>query len=107
MPGIEIRELFAAGQKPFMDAGLGDLLVFGSGQLGHGIGLSLHEYPDLSSGSTKKLQPGMVIAIEPAISDHPMWAESKQFYIVENNVIVTEDGCEMLTTLSDELQILE
>ncbi len=106
-PGVEMRKLFAAGQKPFIDAGFGDLLVFGRGQLGHGIGLSLHEDPDISSGSTKTLQPGMTIAIEPAISDKPEWAESEQFYIVENNVIITEDGCEMLTTLSDELQIME
>jgi Xaa-Pro aminopeptidase len=105
-PGVAMSELFSAGQQPFIEAGFEDLLVLGNGQLGHGIGLSLHEYPDISSHSTKQLKPGMAIAIEPAISNKPEWAESSQFYIVENNVIITEDGCEMLTTLDDDLQIL-
>ena len=106
-PGVEMRELFAAGQQPYIDAGYGDQLVFGAGQLGHGIGLSLHEYPDIPSGSVQKLQPGMVFSVEPAISDKPKWADSTKFFIVENNVIVTHDGYELLTDLSDELAILD
>ena len=106
-PGTEMRELFAAGQQPYIDAGYGDKLVFGTGQLGHGIGLSLHEYPDISSGSTNKLKPGMVIAVEPAISDKNRWVDSSKFFIVENNVIVDNQGYELLTTLNDELVILD
>ncbi|MFA5866007.1 MAG: Xaa-Pro peptidase family protein [Phycisphaerae bacterium] len=106
-PGVEMRELFAAGQQPYIDAGYGDKLVFGGGQLGHGIGLSLHEYPDISADSAQVLQPGMVISIEPAISDKNKWANSTKFFIVENNAIVTPDGHELLTSISDELQILD
>ena len=106
-PGVEMRELFAAGQQPYIDAGYGDHLVFGAGQLGHGIGLSLHEYPDIAADSTQKLRPGMVIAVEPAICDRPVWADSTKFFIVENNAIVTPEGHERITTLCDELQILD
>ena len=102
-PGVRMRDLHAAGQRPYVEAGLGDLLVFGSGQLGHGIGLSLHEYPDISATSVETLEPGMVIAVEPAISDRPRWEDSQQFYIVENDVAVTQTGHEMLTPLTDEL----
>ena len=106
-PGVEMRELFASGQKAYFDEGAADLLVFGAGQLGHGIGLSLHESPDISSGSREKLEPGMVITVEPAISNGAVWAESDRFYIVENDLAVTADGHEMLSTLSDELQIMD
>ena len=106
-PGVRVKDLFAEAQRPFVEAGLGELLVFGAGQLGHGIGLSLHEYPDLSAASEQTIEPGMVIAIEPAISDRPRWADSEQFYIVENNLAVTGSGCENLTPLSDELVVID
>lgn len=106
-PGVRMRELHAAGQKPFRDAGLGDLLVFGGGQLGHGIGLSLHEHPDISAASEEELRPGMAIAVEPAISDRPLWRDSEQFYIVENDVIVTEDGFELISPLDDALFLID
>ncbi len=106
-PGVQMRELFAAGQQPYIDAGYGDKLVFGAGQLGHGIGLSLHEYPDISADSTQELKPGMAISVEPAISDKNKWIDSSKFVIVENNLIVTSDGHELITDLSDELAILD
>jgi Xaa-Pro aminopeptidase len=105
-PGATMRAVHAAGQRPFREHGAGDLLVFGNGQLGHGFGLTLHELPDIAATSDETLKPGMVIAVEPAIANTPDWATSQKFFIVENNVVITETGYEMLTPMSDELYIV-
>ncbi|MBI2437383.1 MAG: aminopeptidase P family protein [Lentisphaerae bacterium] len=106
-PGAKIKDVHAAGQRAFRTQGAGELLVFGGGQLGHGIGLSIHEQPDMSADSEEKLQPGMVIAVEPAITNKPRWTDSDRFFIVENNVVITEQGYELLTPMPDELWIVE
>ncbi len=58
--------------------------------LGHGIGISVHEKPSLSSGSKDILKPGMVIAVEPAVY-------LRNGARIENDYLVTEDGCKNLT----------
>lgn len=106
-PGAKVRDIFAAGQRPFRDAGLAaNMVACGMGQLGHGIGLTLHELPDMRSDSDEQLQPGMVFAVEPAVQDNTSWTTSTYFFIVEDNVAVTERGCETLTPLPRELRIV-
>ena len=106
-PGAKVKDIFAAGQKPFRDAGLGpNMVACGMGQLGHGFGLTLHELPDMRSDSDEELQPGMVFAVEPAVQDTDSWVTSTYFFIVEDNVVVTEQGCETLTPLPRELRIV-
>jgi len=61
--------------------------------LGHGIGLGVHERPRLSPGSPDILVPGMVIALEPGII---FGAEAG--IRREDVIIVTDDGCEGLTS---------
>ncbi len=73
---------------------------FGHG-LGHGIGLQVHEGPMLRPGSQVVLQPGMVITIEPGIY-LPGWGGVR----IEDDVLVTPDGCEVLTHLPRELESL-
>lgn len=58
--------------------------------LGHGLGVSVHEKPHLTSNSKDTLQEGMVIAVEPAIY-------IKNGIRIENDYLITEDGCENLT----------
>ena len=104
-PGTPMRELHAAGQRAYRENSAGNLLVFGGGQLGHGIGLTVHEPPDIAANSDKPLESGMTIAVEPAITNHGGWLQSDYFVIVENNVAVTKDGYDMLTPLNDALWI--
>jgi len=58
--------------------------------LGHGIGIEVHEKPSISASSKDVLKKDMVIAIEPAIY-------VKNGIRIENDYLITEDGCENLT----------
>jgi Xaa-Pro dipeptidase len=60
--------------------------------LGHGLGLSLHEEPFVASHTDVELEAGMVFAIEPGYK-----ADGLGFHL-EDNVIVTDDGIENMTT---------
>jgi len=65
---------------------------------GHGVGLEIHEPPRLGAKQTEVLQPGMVITIEPGI-----YVADKGGIRIEDMVVVTETGCEVLTPVTKEL----
>ena len=104
--GKKIGEVCAAGRDFFISKGYGDLLVFGTGQTGHGIGLDLHQPPFLLYDSEEVLQEGMALAIEPAISERPNWDDSLYFTIVENNYIISANGHEQLTNSDEGIRIV-
>lgn len=60
---------------------------------GHGVGISIHEKPILDKGSETILEPNMVVTIEPGIYLKGVGAAR-----VEDMVLVTEDGHEVLTS---------
>ena len=65
--------------------------------LGHGVGLDIHENPRLSYKSAGVLEPGMVVTVEPAVYI------PNQFGIrVEDMVLVTSQGCEVLSGHYDQ-----
>jgi Xaa-Pro aminopeptidase len=68
---------------------------------GHGLGLEIHEGPRLGKRDGTYLEPGMVITIEPGA-----YIESVGGVRVEDTVLVTEKGCEILTPTSKELAIV-
>ena len=86
--GILAREADRAARKIITDAGLGR--NFGHG-LGHGVGLAVHELPSLNRVRRIKLQPGMVVTVEPGIY-LPGWGGVR----LENMVVVEKEGCTLL-----------
>ncbi|XOF34601.1 MAG: M24 family metallopeptidase [Candidatus Electrothrix sp. YB6] len=86
--GVSCRDADKAARRVIAEAGYGDF--FGH-SLGHGVGLAVHEAPSLSPRSKQKLQPGMIVTVEPGIY-LPDWGGIR----LENMVVVREDGCEIL-----------
>ncbi|MBN2395091.1 MAG: aminopeptidase P family protein [Candidatus Atribacteria bacterium] len=71
-----------------------------SHSLGHGVGLDIHEMPYLSPYDQTVLKPGMVVTIEPGIYIPHIGGVR-----IEDTVVVTEDGCQILTQLPKELTV--
>ena len=69
---------------------------------GHGLGLEIHEGPSIGPRRRRKLRPGMVITVEPGA-----YLEGFAGTRIEDVVVVTEDGCEVLTQTSRALRVLE
>ncbi len=70
--------------------------------IGHGVGLDLHEEPFLGNYGTKTMEPGCVITMEPGIYI-PGWGGVR----IEDTVLITEKGNEILTHFPKELMILK
>jgi Xaa-Pro aminopeptidase len=66
--------------------------------IGHGIGLELNELPFLAQGQSYPLEEGMTFAVEPKIV-----FPGEGSVGLENTVVVTENGCEILTPVSQEI----
>ncbi|MEW9669599.1 M24 family metallopeptidase [Ammoniphilus sp. 3BR4] len=97
-PGITGKEADALTRDVISEAGYGQ--YFGH-STGHGIGLEVHEGPGLSSKSDVVLKPGMVVTVEPGI-----YLSQLGGVRIEDDVIITENGCEIITQSTKELIIL-
>lgn len=94
-PGVKARDVDAEARSVIEDAGFGRFFTHG---LGHGLGMDIHEAPALRKESGVTLQPGMVITVEPGIY-LPGWGGIR----IEDDVLVTPDGCEVLTHVPKSL----
>lgn len=88
-PGAVARDVDAEARSVIEEAGFGAFFPHG---LGHGVGLDIHEAPRLRKESDVALEPGMVVTVEPGIY-LPDWGGIR----IEDDVLVTPDGCEILT----------
>lgn len=96
-PGATGRECDLAARGFLNRAGYGD--AFGH-SLGHGVGLVIHEAPRLSRWSDDRLEPGMIVTVEPGIYLED-WGGIRH----EEYAVITPSGCEILTTASRPLEI--
>ena len=89
-PGITAEDLWAAQNRVLEAAGA----VSGNnvGRSGHGLGMHLTEPPSNMPGETTVLRPGMVMTVEPGMEYLP-----GKMIVHEENLVITEDGCELLT----------
>jgi Xaa-Pro aminopeptidase len=94
-PGVSVGEVDQIARKSLQNSGLGKYFTHSTG---HGVGLEIHEAPRVAAGQTEVLQPGMVITVEPGIYIAGKWGVR-----IEDMVVVTERGCEVLTPTSKEL----
>ena len=98
-PGVVLSELDKAARDVITKAGYGPNFTH---RLGHFIGLDEHEFGDVSAVSTWVAQPGMIFSIEPGI-----YLSGNTGVRIEDLVLVTEDGCEVLNRYSKEIEIIE
>ncbi len=94
-PGIQAQEVDRAARDVIEKAGYGEYFVH---RTGHGLGLEIHEAPYIVEGNEEILQPGMTFTVEPGI-----YLPGKGGVRIEDDVVVTETGCETLTNLSREM----
>ena len=94
-PGIPASEVDAAARQVIEAEGWAEYFPH---LTGHGVGLSIHEPPIVDKGVDTVLQPGMVITVEPGIYLPGVGAAR-----VEDMVLITSSGCEVLTTATREL----
>jgi Xaa-Pro aminopeptidase len=90
-PGRTGHDVDQVARSIISKAGFGK--QFGHG-LGHGIGLEIHEAPRLAAKIDLKLEPGMVVTVEPGI-----YLPGFGGVRIEDDVLVTKDGGEVLTTV--------
>jgi Xaa-Pro aminopeptidase len=94
-PGATTGEVDQAARQELKRAKLGRFFTHSTG---HGVGLEIHESPRLAAHTDVILRPGMVITVEPGI-----YLPGKCGIRIEDMLLVTEHGYEVLTPVSKNL----
>jgi len=98
-PGVLLAEIDKTARDIITQGGYGEYFTH---RLGHGIGLECHEPPDVSLASDIPLEVGMIFSVEPGI-----YLPGEFGVRIEDLVLVTEDGCEVLNQYPKELQVVD
>lgn len=98
-PGVRFCDIDAAARNHIDAHGYGKYFTH---RTGHSIGIEVHDFGDVSSINTDKVEPGMIFSIEPGI-----YLPGEVGVRIEDLVLVTENGCEVLNKYNKELVIVE
>ena len=97
-PQVTAHAVDQAARGVLHKAGLGEFFTHSTG---HGVGLEIHEAPRLARKGREKLKPGMVVTIEPGA-----YIPGAGGVRIEDMVVVTQGGCEVLTPTTKELIVI-
>lgn len=98
-PGVRLCDIDAAARDLISDAGYGEYFTH---RLGHFIGMNVHEYGDVSSAYDVPVKEGMCFSIEPGV-----YLPGRFGVRVEDLVIVTKDGCEVLNSVDKHWKVID
>jgi Xaa-Pro aminopeptidase len=98
-PGVSAAEVDSAARKILRRSNLARYFTHSTG---HGLGLEIHEAPRLAAGQRQELEPGMVVTIEPGA-----YVPGRLGVRIEDVVVVTPSGREVLTPTDKELIVVE
>lgn len=97
--GVAAKTIDLAARQTIADAGYGDYFPH---RLGHGLGITCHEFPSITDNNELLLEENMVFTIEPGI-----YVPNIAGVRIEDDVVVTKDGVISLTQYPKELQIIQ
>lgn len=97
-PGLTPADIVERCRSEYRSRGLGPTLGLTSEtKIGHSIGLTLSEAPQVTGYDETTLEPGMVLCLEPAV------LTDEEFFMSEQIVVVTDDGAEVISSADQEL----
>ncbi len=96
-PGIACGDVDRAARDVIAAAGYGEYFIH---RTGHGLGLEVHELPQIAQDVEDLLKPGMVFTIEPGI-----YVPGLGGVRIEENIVITEHGAEELTRFRRDLRV--
>ena len=95
--GAEGKAVDETCRNVIAEAGWADAFLHSTG---HGVGLEIHEEPRVASTSTDTLAAGHVVTVEPGV-----YLPEHGGVRIEDTVVVTDDGCIVLTNATKELSV--
>lgn len=97
-PGVKFSEIDAAARDYITEKGYGEYFTH---RTGHFIGIECHEAGDVSAANHTKVKPGMIFSIEPGI-----YLPGEVGVRIEDLVVATETGCDVLNHYPKDLTII-
>ncbi|MBN2118009.1 MAG: aminopeptidase P family protein [Anaerolineales bacterium] len=97
-PGVPCANVDKAAREVIENAGYG---IYFTHRTGHGIGMEAHEDPYMRGDNMQLLEPGMAFTVEPGI-----YLPERNGVRIEDNVVITETGADVLSDMPREMRMV-